>query len=363
MTLPADSRNFSVGFAALDYSNPDANRYQFRLDPYDRDWIDASASRRIATYTHLEPGQYELRIRGSNRLGAWGSHPLLISIQKEPAWYQTTGFRVALAAAILFSLYLIYRLRVRQLMASRRALDAKVKERTRELEHAMLQLEEASLSDPLTGLRNRRYLSTHIEPDLQIAIRAYQDASSPDAGDLVFYLFDIDHFKAVNDQYGHSAGDSVILQFAALLRDAFRASDVLVRWGGEEFLVVSRFVDRRGAAEVAERLRRRMEAHAFDIGDGRIVNKTVSIGFAAYPFVPGDPARVGWEQVIDIADVALLAAKRSQRNAWIGLSVRGSPGSEEIDELLRTPNTAVERMCHVETSIPVSRDIRWEALP
>lgn len=361
LTLPADTRNFSVGFAALDYSDPGANRYQFRLDPFDRDWVDAPASRRIATYTHLDPGQYVLRIRGSNRLGAWGSRPLSISIRQDPAWYQTSAFRVAMAAAILFFLYLAYRLRVRQLVAARRALDAMVKERTADLQRAMLKLEEASLTDPLTGLRNRRYLSSHIEPDLAIAVRAHQEASAPDAGDLVFFLFDIDHFKSVNDHYGHSAGDAILLQFAALLRDAFRASDVLVRWGGEEFLVVSRFVNRSGAAELAERLRRRIESHPFDIGDGRVVNKSVSIGFAAYPFVPGDPLLVGWEQVIDIADVALLAAKRTRRNAWIGLSVDGSPGKEAIDELFRATGSAVERTFKVESSIPDSREVRWEA--
>lgn len=363
IVLSADTRNFSVGFAALDYSNPDANRYQFRLDPYDRDWNEAPASRRIATYTHLDPGQYQLRIRGSNRIGAWSSHPLSISIRQDPAWYQTSAFRAALAAAILLALYLVYRLRVRQLVATRRALDVKVRERTEELERAMLKLEEASLTDPLTGLRNRRYLSSHIEPDLQLAIRAHQETSRPEAGDLVFFLFDIDHFKSVNDRYGHSAGDSILLQFAELLGDAFRASDVLVRWGGEEFLVVSRFVDRSGAAEMAERLRRKIESHPFDIGDGRVVNKSVSIGFAAFPFVPGDPSLVGWEQVIDIADVALLAAKRTRRNAWIGLSAAGSTGKQEIDELFRTPGTAVERTFRVESSIRDGQGIRWEALP
>lgn len=361
IVLPPETRNFSVGFAALDYSDPDSNLYQFRLDPFDRDWIDAPSSRRIATYTHIDPGQYVLRIRGSNRLGRWSSHPLSIGIQQSPAWYQSAAFRITMAAAVLLVLYLVYRLRVRQLVAARRVLDSMVKERTEDLQRAMVKLEEASLTDPLTGLRNRRYLSSHIDPDLQIALRAHREASAPDAGDLVFFLFDIDHFKSVNDRYGHSAGDAILQQFAALLKDAFRASDAIVRWGGEEFLVVSRFVNRNGAAEMAERLRHGIESKAFEIGDGRVLNKSVSIGFAAFPFIPGNPSLVGWEQVVDIADVALLAAKRTERNAWIGISAYGSPDKEDVDELFRMPGKSIEGNFRIETSIADGRSIRWEA--
>jgi diguanylate cyclase (GGDEF)-like protein len=360
ITLPAETRNFSVGFAALDFSDPSANRYQFRLDPYDRDWNDAAATRRIATYTHLDPGQYTLRIRGSNRLGQWGSKPLSISIHQEAAWFQTRVFRIALAALALFLLYLAYRWRIRQLEAARQALDTMVRERTTELEHAMSQLEQASLTDPLTGLRNRRYLSTHIEPDQQLSIRAHDKESLSGSMDLLFFLFDIDHFKSVNDTYGHSAGDAILVQFAQILRDGFRSSDVLVRWGGEEFLAVSRFVNHEIAAELAERLRRQIEAHAFDIGGGRSVRKTVSIGFAAFPFVPDQPSLVGWEQVIDIADTALLAAKRTQRNAWIGLSAKGATDKGGIEELFRNPNDAIRKSFHVESSIDPGQPICWD---
>jgi diguanylate cyclase (GGDEF)-like protein len=360
ITLPSETRNFSVGFAALDFSDPSANRYQFRLDPYDRDWNDAAASRRIATYTHLDPGQYTLRIRGSNRLGQWGSKPLSISIHQEAAWFQTRAFRIALVAAALFLLYLAYRWRIRQLEAARQALDTMIRERTADLEHAMIQLEQASLTDPLTGLRNRRFLSTHIEPDQELAIRAHDKGRSEDAMDFLFFLFDIDHFKSVNDTYGHSAGDAILVQFAEILRDGFRSSDVLVRWGGEEFLAVSRFVNHEIAAELAERLRQQIEAHSFDIGGGRNIRKTVSIGFAAFPFVPDQPSLVGWEQVIDIADAALLAAKRTQRNAWIGLSAKGAPGKSEIEELFRNPNGAIKSSFHVESSIESGQAIRWD---
>ncbi|MCB1569809.1 MAG: diguanylate cyclase [Xanthomonadales bacterium] len=357
--LPAETRSFSVGFAALDYSDPKSNRYQFRLDPYDRDWIDTPATRRIATYTHLDPGAYTLKVRGSNRVGDWASQPLSIAIRQQAAWYQAQPFRVAVALAILFAFYLIYRLRVRQLQAQRRALDAKVRERTADLQLAMHQLEEASFTDPLTGLRNRRFLGSHIGPDIEAALRSHRGTDKSGGGDLVFFLLDIDRFKSVNDTYGHAAGDAVLVQFAALLRSEFRESDVIVRWGGEEFLVVSRFADANGAAEVAERLRHKIASHRFVLEDGRHIERTVSIGFAAFPFVPGNPKQVSWEQVIDIADIALLAAKRSRRDAWVGLSPRGDCTQEDVESLFQARAQAIESVFRIETSIEPGKPLRW----
>jgi diguanylate cyclase (GGDEF)-like protein len=190
-------------------------------------------------------------------------------------------------------------------------------------------------------------------------VRSQRGTRASAGGDLVFFLLDIDRFKSVNDTYGHSAGDAVLVQFAALLRTAFRESDAIVRWGGEEFLVVSRFVDPAGAAEVAERLRQQIAAHRFELDDGRHIERTVSIGFAAFPFVPGKPNQVSWEQVIDIADIALLAAKRSRRDAWVGLSPRGDCTQEDVESLFQARAQAIESVFRIETSIEPDKPLRW----
>ena len=113
-----------------------------------------------------------------------------------------------------------------------------------ELRHTNLVLEEASLTDPLTGLRNRRYFSATIEADVGQALRSHTDHHDPHTRDLVFYLIDADNFKEVNDSYGHDVGDKVLMEMARRLSSSIRHSDVLVRWGGEEFLIVSRYTDR-----------------------------------------------------------------------------------------------------------------------
>ncbi|MDM4766256.1 sensor domain-containing diguanylate cyclase [Pelomonas sp. SE-A7] len=202
------------------------------------------------------------------------------------------------------------------------------------------QLEEASLSDPLTGLRNRRFLLQHLDADTGISLRRHEDAlrqlpyQSPEDGDLLFFMVDIDHFKAVNDEHGHAAGDQVLIQLCERLREVSRESDYLVRWGGEEFLMVARHSDRREAGLIAERIRAAVAGRPFQLENGQSLSKTCSIGFAAYPFLPQAPSRLGWAEVVELADQGLYRAKRSGRNRWSGLSAStaaGLPAPPEVE--------------------------------
>jgi two-component system, cell cycle response regulator len=194
--------------------------------------------------------------------------------------------------------------------------------RRKDLERANRKLAELSYSDALTGLKNRRYLRQLMEGDAAVSQRRQaraDDAAKPSGTDIVFLLLDLDHFKQINDRHGHAAGDRALEQFAGVLRATCRSADTLVRWGGEEFLVVNRFVDRDDAMRLAERLRRAIEEHAFDIGGGKLLRLTCSIGFAAYPLCPQRPESTDWEPVLALADDALYAAKRGGRNAWVGV--------------------------------------------
>jgi diguanylate cyclase (GGDEF)-like protein len=303
LQLASGDRGFRLDFAALDFTSPERNAYRYRLDGYDRDWIATDASRRSLTYTNLRPGSYTLRVQGTNRAGLWSPRELRLPVTVLPAFYETLWFRALCLLAALALAYAIYRLRVRQLEARGRELERLVSERTTELEVAYARIEQASLTDPLTGLHNRRFLEQAIPSDIELATRRGED--------LIFLLVDLDHFKSVNDTYGHAAGDAVLVQTAQVLRSAFRASDSIVRWGGEEFLVVARFLDRRVAGELAEKLRASIEAHPFALPDGTLLQRTCSIGVAAFP------SGTTWEQTVAHADAALYEAKRGGRNRCV----------------------------------------------
>jgi len=226
-------------------------------------------------------------------------------------------------------------------------LEEKVAERTLELhkknealQETHRQLEELSLTDTLTSMQNRRFLSKYLDDDLKVVLQKHQEwhankqQVSLQNADLVFFLLDIDHFKHVNDTYGHSAGDQVLINIRAIIKKIFRESDYIVRWGGEEIVVIARFVDRKFAPVLAERLRKAFENYIFEIGDNLSIKKTCSIGFSSFPFIPLPNEPVSWLNVIDIADAALYAVKHSGRNAWLGLEPCLKISIEEFFNLL-----------------------------
>jgi diguanylate cyclase (GGDEF)-like protein len=258
-----------------------------------------------------------------------------------PAWHQSWWFRAALVLALALLLLTAVRLRTGLLHRRQRELESKVRERTAELEalHHTLEeksaeLQRSSVTDPLTGLHNRRFLADHIEHDLAASLRRAQETlaagGQPLDTDSVFLLLDVDAFKRINDRHGHAGGDAVLVQFGARLRSVLRESDYLVRWGGEEFLAVARDTDRERAAELAERMRAVIAATPFELEDGGRIDVSCSIGFACVPFELERPLARSWQQVVNLADLGLYAAKRSGRNAWVG--VHSASGRAAIGE-------------------------------
>ena len=190
----------------------------------------------------------------------------------------------------------------------------------RELLHTNVVLQEASLTDPLTGLRNRRYFSATIDADVSQALRAHADGHDPRTRDLVFYLIDADNFKEVNDRFGHDMGDKVLVEMARRLSSSIRHSDVLVRWGGEEFLVVSRYTDRNEGELLAQRVLSAIADTPFPLGaSGESIHRSCSVGWAAFPWFASNPRAVSYEEVLTLADRALHQAKQSGRNRAIGM--------------------------------------------
>jgi two-component system cell cycle response regulator len=161
---------------------------------------------------------------------------------------------------------------------------------------------EMAITDQLTGLHNRRYMSRHLD---NLVANAYK-TDKP----LAFLIMDIDHFKSVNDTYGHDIGDEVLREFASRISANVRGIDLACRYGGEEFVVVMPDTDFDFAMTVAERLRKGVEEKAFEISrDPGKLGVTISIGIASSE-KEGDTA----EALLHRADQALYRAKREGRN-------------------------------------------------
>jgi diguanylate cyclase (GGDEF)-like protein len=205
-----------------------------------------------------------------------------------------------------------------------------------ELQRKNLELQEISFTDALTGVWNRRYLEEVLGSESEQVLRNYARASGSDVRkldhrDLVFIMVDVDFFKQVNDLHGHPAGDRFLRRVAERLTKVVRKSDVLVRWGGEEFLIMSRSADPAGTPAFCERILDIMASEPFDLGHGIRVRKTCSVGWAPFPWSRGAHEALCAEETIELADTALYRAKAGGRNQGIGIL----PG----DGAIATPHT------------------------
>ena len=169
-----------------------------------------------------------------------------------------------------------------------------------------------SLTDPLTRLGNRRFLQQYL--------RTQKTAGE---GSWMFIMIDLDHFKSVNDRYGHHVGDNVLSEVAGLLMNVNRSNDMVIRFGGEEFVVVCHGVNRESASGIAERIRTTVESHVFYSSTGESFHITCSIGFFVLE-VDGLRVAEDWSSMLKVSDLAMYAAKRSGRNIWVGVTPPGN---------------------------------------
>jgi diguanylate cyclase (GGDEF)-like protein len=184
------------------------------------------------------------------------------------------------------------------------------------------QLREMSLVDPLTGLHNRRFASEVVSSAAQVFVikkthpEVKQRRSHLETRVMGIFLVDIDHFKRINDEFGHTTGDRVLVKVAKALESCVRFDDVIVRWGGEEFLVVLSDTDHDYLPRFAAKLLRTVQEQQVETGPGKKVAVTVSAGYLPFPLfgAQGGPT---FEESVNLADYALYQAKADGRNRAI----------------------------------------------
>jgi two-component system cell cycle response regulator len=168
---------------------------------------------------------------------------------------------------------------------------------------ATRRLYESAMHDPLTGVYNRRYLDDHLQSEFAFAARH--------GTSLSLLLIDADHFKRVNDTWGHAAGDTALKALAGHLQRSVRHEDMIARFGGEEFAVLAREITVEGALAVAERIRHLVEATPVQLEDGQTVSITVSVGVVT---MAGQRTFASADALLEAADEALYRAKEAGRN-------------------------------------------------
>jgi diguanylate cyclase (GGDEF)-like protein len=323
LELAPGTRKIELHFAGLSYLMPQKIHYRYRLDGFDPDWVERG-NQRFAQFTNLAPGDYRFRVTAANAGGDWNSEEAILDLHVAPHLWQRSSFWAAAALLALLVLYLLYAARVRQLHRNERRLRELIDQRTQDLraqterltaadaeksallvrlrEHADAS-ERQAREDSLTGLANRRWFDEQFAAEFERATR--------EGRPLTLALVDIDHFKRINDQHSHAAGDAALRMVADTMRAQLRAEDRLARYGGEEFALLFADTTLEQARVLAERLRiavERADCSAFAPN----LQITVSIGLAAR----GDTTH--HERLVSQADAQLYEAKRSGRNRVCG---------------------------------------------
>jgi diguanylate cyclase (GGDEF)-like protein len=302
--LPAGVRGLQFFYDVLWFRDPQNILVSPRLEGFDEAFPEPGRIF-MKEYTNLPAGSYRLEVAYYEGRRSIGRADLASFWIPPPVWQNPIFLLLAAMGAGLL-LYAAFHLRYRSIEKEKERLADMVRTATHELEKKNTLLARLATTDELTGLFNRRYFMRSLQHEIRRLAR-----SRPGEG-LSLLMLDLDHFKAVNDTHGHEVGDRVLQQVARILRVGLRATDLLARFGGEEFVVMLPLTQLDGARQVAEKLRRLLEANPVRLNDHEFPC-TFSIGGAALAS-PIEYAGDLGEDLIRRADAMMYEAKTRGRN-------------------------------------------------
>ena len=286
--VPYTREPFFIQFGALDFRADGVVRFRFRLDGVDKGWADTASG--YARYPSVPPGHHRFELIAYDPLTHQVSAPVSVLLRVQEPWWLWWPLLVLYVLIAAASAYGVLRLRVRILVQQRRVLQREVELRTAEIR-------EAQATDSLTGLLTRGEVQSRL-----VAALAQADRTSQ----IAIGLLDIDHFKRINDRYGHLIGDEILKEMGRRLKLAFKPGEYAGRYGGEEILVVLE-ADQVPEVDRIQVLNRAACGEPFHV-EGEVVDVTCSIGVAH------EHAHDDWKSLIGRADKALYRAKAEGRD-------------------------------------------------
>ena len=316
LVLPEDARDLAFEFTAFSFQDPASTTLLYQLVGYDKGWRELQVvSPRAVNYTNLPSGDYVFQVKAANNAGVWGRSVASLPFRITPRFQETPLF-LALGLLLLGTvLYAGYRMQHHAHLAKRNQLEQQVDERTVQLNVANIQLEHASQTDALTGLRNYRYLANQIPADLAYYDREHARGAHSNHA-LVFAVIGFDNATGVLDS-AQSPVDVPALQHAAqTLTRLVRAGDYLARWQDDCLLLVFRPTPRLAVAALGERIRASIASQPLGAGDGRHVAHGCSVGLAEFPLAHDGQRLFGWEQAVELADAALRWVRQHGGHGW-----------------------------------------------
>jgi diguanylate cyclase (GGDEF)-like protein len=319
--IPWTGKPLSVSMDMIAFRDARHIHIRYRLLGLETEWVETGD--KIVRYPRLDPGTYRFQAETLDKMSGQVSAISEISFRITPRWWQSGPLRLALLLLVSIVVVLVWQWRIHHLVQQKRQLEMAVQSRTEDLEREKAELLRAEEKmrqyaehDDLTGLWNHRIVIERLHQEV--------DRSNRDGVPLSIILVDLDHFKNINDTYGHLAGDLVLKEISAIFQRTVRAYDWVGRYGGEEFLLILPGLSYVGARLRAEQFR--MAIQAARIHDGEtIIQVTASFGVAS-----GFPE--DYEAMIHAADAALYRAKNNGRNCVMSseIGLVGRPGGATV---------------------------------
>lgn len=289
---------------------------------FDKEQVKGTTGKKVIL-SSIQSGLHEFSVRAylAGDPSKFSEKKLVFRV--ETVFYKKTGFLVTVPLLFILFVSVLFFLDKRLKMIRKAEVKRLIDEKTAELQIKNNALKEAVMKDPLTGLMNRRYMFDVEERKIRRFIESrdrkihlMDNRNVFEKNDIVYgvIMMDIDHFKRVNDLYGHDAGDMVLKGVAEVMQDSVRADDILIRWGGEEFLIVLRNIPLGKMLEVVKKIRKAIEKRPFTTQSGTTIWITVSMGVVFLPFFASNPKLMTFENVTTLADMALYHSKENGRD-------------------------------------------------
>jgi diguanylate cyclase (GGDEF)-like protein len=300
ISLPWSATSLQFHISSPNARNRGEMIFEYRMEGLQPDWTESRNG--VAVFSALPPGKYVFMAMAHNSgLNAY-SPTVKVQVQILPPWWRSNWFYALCVLAVLLLLAVSIHLYGGHLRANSRQLETLVYERTLELEISREQLHVQATHDGLTGMLNRTAILQILTAEMERARRENQT--------VVVAIIDLDHFKPINDQYGHLAGDEALRCFAAAVGTAIRTYDHAGRYGGEEFLLVLTQIPRDAIKQRLTSLHRAISNLQIKVQDSEF---QLNCSLGATVFAPNDgPATV--ESLLSTADQALYAAKAEGRD-------------------------------------------------
>ncbi len=328
-TIQQQGSSLNFRYSAISFQrSPDIN-FKYRLKQSDTTpWRETRL--RELQINSLASGDYTFEVTARIGTGKWNPQASTFNFTVTPPFWRTIWFLALVIAAILGAFF--YRNHRSKLHALH--LENTVLERTKQLNDLNKGLEWLANHDNLTRLANRNHVHN--------IIGKLQEMSH--IGQLGILIIDLDYFKAINDKFGHSAGDVALKVFAQMLQKIIRKEQIASRWGGEEFLIICPQIDAQRLEQIAQEIIQDCRKLDIVISQNKKIRLNCSIGFALTPLEQNPNEELPWEKTLQLADLALYDAKQSGRNCAIGY-IWKSPLSEtwSFKKVLSDKTIAIEQ--------------------